>query len=151
MQSSNPEPIFIDHEHKYATILSLHFCPETLVKNHEIFSLDGRHAGRESTQGDLPSDYKSEDFVYGPTCRVPREWKGTCWIGSQAPAHAGSSLAGFLLCSPTLKMEAIGSSETSVNTISARRHISEDCLLHSHRHENFKSYVCWFFFNKREV
>jgi hypothetical protein len=29
-----------------------------------------------------------------------------------------------------LKMEAIRSSETSVNTISIRRHIPEDCFLH---------------------
>jgi hypothetical protein len=39
-----------------------------------------------------------------------------------------------------LKMEAIRSSETSVNKISTRRHIPEDGILHSHRHENLKSY-----------
>jgi hypothetical protein len=55
----------------------------------------------------------------------------------QPPAHAGSSLADF----STLKMEAIRSSETSVqSTRSTRRHISEDGILHSHRRENFKSY-----------
>jgi hypothetical protein len=37
-------------------------------------------------------------------------------------AHAGSSLADFLFSS-TLKMEAIRSYETSVNTISTRHHI----------------------------
>jgi hypothetical protein len=37
-------------------------------------------------------------------------------------------------------MEVIRSSETSVNTISTRRHIPEDCFLHSHRRENLKSY-----------
>jgi hypothetical protein len=37
-------------------------------------------------------------------------------------------------------MEAIRSSETSVNTTSTRCHISEDCFLHSHRRENLKSY-----------
>jgi hypothetical protein len=37
-------------------------------------------------------------------------------------------------------MEAIRSSETSVNTISTRHHIPEDCFLHSHRRENLKSY-----------
>jgi hypothetical protein len=42
---------------------------------------------------------------------------------SVAPAQAGS-LADFCLSS-TLKMEAIRSSETSVNTISTRRHIPE--------------------------
>jgi hypothetical protein len=44
----------------------------------------------------------------------------------QQPAHAGSSLADF----PTLKMEAIGSSETSVPTRSTRRHIPGDGILH---------------------
>jgi hypothetical protein len=43
----------------------------------------------------------------------------------QPPAHAGSSLADF----STLKMEAIHSSETSVHTRSARRHIPEDGIL----------------------
>jgi hypothetical protein len=57
---------------------------------------------------------------------------------SVAPALAGS-LADFFLSS-TLKMEAILSSETSVNTISKRRHIQEDGFLHSHRRENLKSY-----------
>jgi hypothetical protein len=39
-----------------------------------------------------------------------------------------------------LKMEAIRSSETSVNTTSSWCHIPEDCFLHSHRRENLKSY-----------
>jgi hypothetical protein len=47
----------------------------------------------------------------------------------QPPAHAGSSLADF----STLKMEA--------HTRSARRHIPEDGILHSHRCENLKSYI----------
>jgi hypothetical protein len=41
----------------------------------------------------------------------------------------------------TLKMEAIRSSETSVNKIFTRRHIPEDGSLHSYRHENVKSYM----------
>jgi hypothetical protein len=44
-------------------------------------------------------------------------------------AHAGSYLADFLLFSSTLKIEAISSSETSVNTISTWRHIPENCFL----------------------
>jgi hypothetical protein len=55
----------------------------------------------------------------------------------QPLAHAGSSLADF----STLKMEAIQSSETSVqSTTSTRRHTPEDGILHSHRRENLKSY-----------
>jgi hypothetical protein len=41
----------------------------------------------------------------------------------------------------TLKMEAIRSSETSVNKIPTRRHIPEDGILHSHRRENLKSHI----------
>jgi hypothetical protein len=45
----------------------------------------------------------------------------------QLPAHAGSSLADF----STLKMEAIRSFETSVqSTTSTRRHTPEDGILH---------------------
>jgi hypothetical protein len=47
------------------------------------------------------------------------------WRRLQPPAHAGSSLADF----STLKMEAIRSSETSVHTISTRRHIPLNRLL----------------------
>jgi hypothetical protein len=55
----------------------------------------------------------------------------------QLPAHAGSSHADFY----TLKMEAIRTSETSVHSpTTTRRHTPEDDILHSHRHENLKSY-----------
>jgi hypothetical protein len=40
----------------------------------------------------------------------------------------------------TLMMEALGFSETPVLTRAAR-HITEDGILHSHRHENFRSYM----------
>jgi hypothetical protein len=40
----------------------------------------------------------------------------------------------------TLIMEALSSSETSILTRTTRRNISEDDILHSHRHENLKSY-----------
>jgi hypothetical protein len=41
----------------------------------------------------------------------------------------------------TLMMEAIRTSETSFLTRSTQHHIPEDAIRHSHRRENFKSYI----------
>jgi hypothetical protein len=54
-------------------------------------------------------------------------------------------LVSWVAYSSTLKMEAICSSETSVDTQrTTRRYISEDSTLHDHRCENLKS--CNFYF-----
>jgi hypothetical protein len=58
------------------------------------------------------------------------------WLTLKPPAHAGSPLSDF----STLKMEAILSSETSVNTRSTQLHIPEDDMIHNHRCESLKSY-----------
>jgi hypothetical protein len=47
------------------------------------------------------------------------------WLSLQPPAHVGSPLVNF----STLMMEAIRSSETSVNTRSTQRHNPEDEIL----------------------
>jgi hypothetical protein len=41
----------------------------------------------------------------------------------------------------TLMMQALSSSETSVLARATQRNVPKDGILHSHRRENFKSYV----------
>jgi hypothetical protein len=68
------------------------------------------------------------------------------WHNQQKPARNQLCLPPACLLifaefiSPTLKMEAICSAETSVETQrTTRRHIPEDDTLHNHRCENLKS------------
>jgi hypothetical protein len=55
--------------------------------------------------------------------KIPKQTVGT-------PVLTVYSLADFLMFPSTLKMEAIHSSETSVNTTSTRCHIPEVCFIH---------------------
>jgi hypothetical protein len=44
-----------------------------------------------------------------------------------------------------LMTEALRSSDTLVLITATRRDIPEDCILHRHRRENLKSYICYMF------
>jgi hypothetical protein len=77
--------------------------------------------------------YKSKQNEKREECRLLGGMWGLVGILLTEQVHR-------LWISYTLKMETISSSETSVNKISTRRHISEDGILHSHRRENLKSH-----------
>jgi hypothetical protein len=63
-------------------------------------------------------------------------------IAESSQFEDACSLVFAELISSTLKMEAICSSETSVETQrTTRRQIPEDDTLHNHRCENFRSYI----------
>jgi hypothetical protein len=78
---------------------------------------------------------RNYDRKYFSTRIIVRCKLSLAWL--QPPDDAGSPLADF----STLKMEAIVSSETSVNPGSTQRHAPEDNILHSHRCGNLKSYI----------
>jgi hypothetical protein len=74
---------------------------------------------------------------FGRTYRLHLQGRKIHERGSSVSRWLQTSLArGFF----NLKMEAICSSETSVHTITTRRHIPENDILHIHRRENLKSY-----------
>jgi hypothetical protein len=84
---------------------------------------------------------------------INRRFRGMCRLhlqGRRKKREWGKVLHGnyyhltlFLarVISSTLKMEATCSSETSVYNKPTWHRIAEDSILHSHRHENLKSYI----------
>jgi hypothetical protein len=97
----------------------------------------------ESGHGRPLPNVTSDPTILKSGYRVPHKWalltflptnEEPAWAGGCRP---GSSLPDF----STLKMEAICSSQTSLYTISTRRHIPENGILHSRLRENLKSYI----------
>jgi hypothetical protein len=90
------------------------------------------------------TDVSEEHICFHLQDRKIRE-RGTSvsrWL--QSAAYAGSSLADF----PTLKMEAITSSETSVHTRSTRLHIPEDGILQNYVVPTWAFFILLERFNK---
>jgi hypothetical protein len=87
---------------------------------------------------------KNATVPFGQTVGWAPEPVLTLWNSLQLLAHSGYPRADF----STLKMEAIRSSERSVNAKSTQRHIPEDDILHSHRCENLKSYIVFLRFQR---
>jgi hypothetical protein len=62
-------------------------------------------------------------------------------------SELGTAVPSSLICL-TVMMEATRSSKMSVLKTATWHHISEDGIFHSHRHENFKSYLSSFQFTQ---
>jgi hypothetical protein len=98
-----------------------------------------------SSKYKIVSELKYAVFWDVEVCRscVNRRFGGTYRFHLQGRnirsvcGHADSSLADI----STLKMEAIRSSKTSVDTRSTQLHIPENGILHSHLCENLKSSI----------
>jgi hypothetical protein len=92
---------------------------------------------REARHVDVLTTRLRKKLVYRRT--------GRCTAGSHLLTPVRRSWISY-----TLKMEAIRSSETSVNKISTRRHIPEDDILHSHGRENLKSHILRILFSRSQ-
>jgi hypothetical protein len=81
------------------------------------------------------TDFSDECFASIIRVKLISELRASCFLLVTA-----NSVPSSLICF-TLMMGAIRSSETSVLARATRRHIPEEGILHSHRRENFKSYI----------
>jgi hypothetical protein len=72
--------------------------------------------------------------------RVNRCFRGTSRLHLRGCGHLLTLVPRSRIFLPW-RWRAILSSETSIHTRSTRRHVPEDGVLHSRRHENLKSYI----------